>query len=167
MQPDDPRLAYVLLYTDGACAGNPGPGGWAYVLIHPASAKQREESGGETHTTNNRMELMAAIMALEILTRPCEVVLYTDSQYVRQGITLWMPNWVRRGWKTAGGDPVKNRDLWERLHAACRQHNIDWRWVKGHSGDPDNERVDVLARDEAIRQRAAGQLAPTRSARPA
>ena len=143
----------VIIHTDGACLGNPGPGGWAALLRY--GARERELSGGEAQTTNNRMELMAAIMALEMLTEPCEVILHTDSQYVRQGITEWMRNWVRRGWKTAAGDPVKNRDLWERLHAATQRHRIDWRWVKGHSGDPDNERVDTLARDEAIRQKEA------------
>ena len=145
-------MSDVEIFTDGACRGNPGPGGWAAIVR--SGAREKELSGGEPLTTNNRMELMAAIVALETLSRPCEVVLHTDSQYVRQGITEWMPNWVRRNWKTAGGDPVKNRDLWERLYAASRRHEIDWRWVKGHSGDPDNERVDVLARDEAIRQRA-------------
>ena len=154
----------VEIYTDGACKGNPGVGGWGAVLR--SGEHLRELHGGEAHTTNNRMELMAVIRALEALKRPCRAHVHTDSQYVRQGITLWMPNWVRRGWKTAGGDPVKNRDLWERLHAACRRHSIDWRWVKGHSGDPDNERVDVLARDEAIRQRAAGQVARAAVPRP-
>ena len=143
----------IEVYTDGACLGNPGPGGWAALLRY--GARERELAGGEPATTNNRMELMAAIVALETLTEPCEVTLHTDSQYVRQGITEWMPNWVRRKWKTAGGAAVKNRDLWERLHAATQRHRIDWRWVKGHAGDPDNERVDVLARDEAVRQRAA------------
>ncbi|HRP73252.1 MAG TPA: ribonuclease HI [Luteimonas sp.] len=147
-------MSMVGIHTDGACLGNPGPGGWAALLRF--GGKERELVGGEPQTTNNRMELMAAIIALETLSRPCEVVLHTDSQYVRQGITEWMPNWVRRNWKTSGGDPVKNRDLWERLHEASRRHDIDWRWVKGHAGDPDNERVDVLARDEAIRQRARG-----------
>jgi len=142
----------VHIHTDGACLGNPGPGGWGALLR--CQGREREVSGGDPATTNNRMELMGAIMALETLTAPSTVILYTDSQYVRQGITEWMKNWVRRGWKTAGGDPVKNRDLWERLHAACQQHTIDWRWVKGHSGDPHNERVDVLARDAAIRVRA-------------
>lgn len=137
----------VEVHTDGACLGNPGPGGWAALLRY--RGRERELSGGEAMTTNNRMELTAAIMALEALREPCEVVLHTDSQYVRQGITLWMPNWLRRNWRTAGGDAVKNRDLWERLHQAASRHRVDWRWVKGHSGDPDNERVDQLAREQA------------------
>jgi ribonuclease HI len=145
----------VEIHTDGSCLGNPGPGGWAAVLRY--QGRERELSGGEALTTNNRMELMGAIMALEALSEPCRIVLHTDSQYVRQGITEWMANWVRRNWKTAGGDPVKNRDLWERLHAANQRHEVEWRWVKGHSGNPDNERVDVLARDAAIRFR---DLAP-------
>ena len=143
----------VEIHTDGACLGNPGPGGWAALLRY--RGKERELVGGEPLTTNNRMELMAAISGLETLTEPCTVMLQTDSQYVRKGITEWMPNWLRRNWRTAGGDPVKNQDLWQRLHAAAQRHEIDWRWVKGHNGDPDNERVDVLARDEAVRQRAA------------
>ena len=138
----------VAIWTDGACSGNPGPGGWGAILVF--GDQEKELCGGEVMTTNNRMELMAAIAGLETLTEACTVTLVTDSQYVRQGITEWMPNWVRRRWKTAGGDPVKNRDLWERLHAATLRHKIDWRWVKGHSGDPDNERVDVLARDQAL-----------------
>ncbi|MDX1548986.1 MAG: ribonuclease HI [Lysobacter spongiicola] len=145
----------IEIHTDGACLGNPGPGGWAALLRY--RDRERELVGGEPDTTNNRMELMAAIAALEALREPCAVVLHTDSQYVRQGITLWMPNWLRRGWKTAGGGLVKNRDLWERLHAAAQRHVIDWRWVKGHSGNPDNERVDVLARDEAIKLRAGSR----------
>ncbi|WP_254458895.1 ribonuclease HI [Xanthomonas sacchari] len=144
----------VDIHTDGACLGNPGPGGWAALLRY--KGLEREVAGAEAHTTNNRMELMAAIMALETLTEPCQIVLHTDSQYVRQGITEWMPGWVRRQWKTAGGDPVKNRDLWERLHAAAQRHTIDWRWVKGHNGDPDNERVDQLARNQALHVRAGG-----------
>ena len=143
----------VEIHTDGACLGNPGPGGWGALLR--CKGRERELSGGDPATTNNRMELMGAIVALETLSEPCTVVLHTDSQYVRQGMTLWMPNWVRRGWKTAGGDPVKNRDLWERLELATRRHAIDWRWVKGHSGDPDNERVDALARAQAVLQRDA------------
>jgi ribonuclease HI len=119
-------------------------------------AHEREIAGAEADTTNNRMELMAAISALESLTVACTIDLHTDSQYVRQGITEWMPNWIRRNWKTAGGDPVKNRDLWERLHAAAARHRVAWHWVKGHSGDPDNERVDALARAaaEGARERA-------------
>ncbi len=138
----------IEIHTDGACLGNPGPGGWAALLRY--GSRERELVGGEALTTNNRMELMAAIAGLEALTEPCKVALHTDSRYVQQGIGEWMPNWVKRGWKTAGGDPVKNRDLWERLHAATLRHKIDWRWVKGHAGDPDNERVDELARAEAI-----------------
>jgi len=144
-----PARKHVEIHTDGACLGNPGPGGWAALLRW--RGQEREVAGGEPDTTNNRMELMAAISALEALKEPCDATLHTDSQYVRQGITLWMPNWVRRGWKTSGGDPVKNRDLWERLNVAAAAHKVDWRWVKGHSGDPDNERVDQLARVEAVK----------------
>ena len=147
-------MKQIKLHTDGACLGNPGPGGWAALLRY--GERERELVGGEPLTTNNRMELMAAISGLEVLTEGCEITLFTDSQYVRQGILEWMPNWVRRGWKTSSGDPVKNRDLWERLHAAIQRHRIDWRWVKGHSGDPDNERVDMLARSEATRFKLAG-----------
>ncbi len=145
-------MKQIELHTDGACLGNPGPGGWAALLRY--GARERELVGGEALTTNNRMELMAAISGLEALTEGCGVTVFTDSQYVRQGITEWMPNWIRRGWKTAAGGPVKNRDLWERLHAAIEHHRVDWRWVKGHSGDPDNERVDELARAEALRFKA-------------
>ena len=144
----------IVIHTDGACLGNPGPGGWAALLRY--GAHEREVAGADADTTNNRMELMAAISALESLSEPCAIDLHTDSQYVRQGITEWMPNWIRRNWKTAGGDPVKNRDLWERLHAAAARHRIAWHWVKGHNGDPDNERVDALARAaaEGARERA-------------
>lgn len=142
---------HVRVHTDGACLGNPGPGGWGALLNY--RGKERELSGGEPDTTNNRMELMAAIMALETLTRPCEVVLRTDSQYVRQGITEWLPRWISKNWRTAGGGAVKNRDLWERLAAAAARHTIQWEWVRGHAGDPENERVDRLARAaaEAVR----------------
>ena len=144
----------IEVHTDGACLGNPGPGGWGALLRW--REVERALSGGEPDTTNTRMELMAAIAALEALREPCDVILTTDSQYVRQGIMDWLSNWIRRGWKTAGGDPVKNRDLWERLQAASAPHTIDWRWVKGHSGHPENERVDVLARTaaEQIRDKA-------------
>jgi ribonuclease HI len=144
----------IEIHTDGACLGNPGPGGWAALLRY--GAHEREVVGGESDTTNNRMELMAAISGLESLTEACAIDLFTDSQYVRKGIGEWMPNWLRRNWKTAGGDPVKNRDLWERLHAATGRHRIAWHWVKGHNGDPDNERVDALARAaaEAVRDAA-------------
>jgi ribonuclease HI len=134
----------VVIYTDGACSGNPGPGGWGAILTY--GEKRKELRGGEPATTNNRMELMAAIMALEALKRPCKVELHTDSQYVRQGITEWMPAWKARGWKTAAKAPVKNEDLWRRLDQARLRHEVAWRWVKGHAGDPLNERADGLAR---------------------
>ena len=143
----------IEIYTDGACLGNPGPGGWGALLRYKEI--ERELSGGEPQTTNNRMELMGAIAALEALSEPCEIVLHTDSQYVRQGITEWMRNWIKRGWKTAGGGAVKNQDLWQRLQVACERHQIDWRWVKGHSGHPENERVDALASAAAREQRTA------------
>lgn len=147
----------VLIHTDGACLGNPGPGGWG-ALLH-FRGHERELSGGEPDTTNNRMELMAAIMALEVLKRPCEVRLRTDSQYLRQGITEWLPRWVARGWRTSGGAAVKNRDLWERLHQAAAAHRIHWEWVRGHAGDAGNERVDQLARRaaEAVRAGVANE----------
>ena len=134
----------VVIYTDGACSGNPGPGGWGAVLM--AKGKERELWGGEPATTNNRMELMAAIQALEALTKPCKVVLHTDSQYVRTGITEWLPGWKARGWRTAAKAPVKNEDLWRRLDEARLRHEVDWRWVKGHAGNELNERADALAR---------------------
>jgi ribonuclease HI len=134
----------VLIYTDGACSGNPGPGGWGAVLI--SGGHERELSGGEPQTTNNRMELMAAIMALEALKRPCKVDLHTDSQYVRQGITEWLRGWKARGWLTADKKPVKNDDLWRRLDEARARHEVQWHWVKGHAGHPLNERADALAR---------------------
>ena len=143
----------IEIYTDGACLGNPGPGGWGALLRYRST--ERELSGGESQTTNNRMELMAAIMALETLTEPCRIDLHTDSQYVRQGITEWMRNWVKRGWKTASGGAVKNQDLWQRLQLASERHAIEWHWVKGHSGHPENERVDALATAAARAQRSA------------
>ena len=135
----------VEIYTDGACSGNPGPGGWGAILR--AGKSEKELSGSAEETTNNRMELMAAIRALEALKRPCKVALHTDSQYVRQGITQWMPGWIRKNWRTSGGKPVKNRDLWERLLAATKAHEIEWIWVRGHSGHEENERADQLARE--------------------
>ena len=134
----------VEIFTDGACSGNPGPGGWGAILR--AGGRTKEIHGGEPHTTNNRMELMAAIEALRALKRPCHVVLTTDSVYVRDGITKWMFNWQRNGWKTADKKPVKNAELWQALQDASRQHQIEWKWVKGHSGHPENERADELAR---------------------
>jgi len=134
----------VEVWTDGACSGNPGPGGWGAILSY--KGKERELSGGEALTTNNRMELMGAISALETLTRPCTVALHTDSQYLRQGITSWIHGWKKNGWKTADRKPVKNEELWKRLDAALKQHKIEWKWVKGHAGDEMNERADALAR---------------------
>jgi ribonuclease HI len=134
----------VRIWTDGACSGNPGPGGWGAILVY--GGHERALSGGEAMTTNNRMELLAAISALDALKRPCAIELHTDSQYLRQGITEWMTGWKRRGWKTADNKPVKNQDLWQALDAAVQRHSIDWRWVKGHAGDEMNERADELAR---------------------
>jgi ribonuclease HI len=133
----------VTIYTDGGCKGNPGPGGWGALLMF--NGRERELWGGEPHTTNNRMELMAAIVALETLKRPCHVELYTDSQYVRNGITAWIGGWKARGWRTAQNDPVKNADLWQRLDEAQRRHKVSWHWVRGHTGDAGNERADRLA----------------------
>ena len=137
--------ADVVIYTDGACSGNPGPGGWGAVLRYGTT--ERTMSGAEAHTTNNRMEMMAAIASLEALKRPCNVRLVTDSQYLRQGITEWLPGWKRRGWLTAARKPVKNADLWRRLEAAAEGHDVAWEWVKGHSGHPGNEQADELARE--------------------
>ena len=136
----------VVIYTDGACKGNPGPGGWG-VLLRAVDGTEKELCGGELGTTNNRMEMMAVIQALEALKRPCAVELHLDSQYVLKGITEWLPGWKAKGWKTAARQPVKNVDLWQRLDALVSQsgHQIDWRWVKGHAGDPGNERADGLA----------------------
>jgi ribonuclease HI len=134
----------VVIYTDGACSGNPGPGGWGALLQF--GAHERELKGGEPGTTNNRMEMLAAIEALEALKRPCRVDLYTDSVYLRDGITKWIVNWKRNGWKTAAKKPVKNVDLWQRLETAIERHQITWHWVKGHAGHPGNEAADALAR---------------------
>jgi ribonuclease HI len=134
----------VEIFTDGACSGNPGPGGWGAILRW--RGEERELWGGDPDTTNNRMELMAAIQALETLKRPVAATLFTDSTYVKDGITKWIHNWKVRGWKTASKKPVKNVDLWQRLDEALAQHDVDWRWVKGHAGHPENERADELAR---------------------
>jgi ribonuclease HI len=140
----EPTRAVVEIYTDGACSGNPGPGGWGAVLSY--GGRSKELSGGEAApTTNNRMELMAAIQALESLKRPSKVRLHTDSSYLRNGITGWLASWKRNGWKTASRQPVKNEDLWRRLDAAAAKHDVQWLWVKGHAGDPGNERADALA----------------------
>ena len=147
MTPTDEETRIVIA-TDGACKGNPGPGGWGALLRF--GAVEREMSGGEADTTNNRMEMMAAIMALETLQRPCQIELTTDSVYVRDGITKWIHGWKRNGGRTASRKPGANADLWQRLDVAAQRHQIEWRWVKGHSGDADNDRVDQLASDAAL-----------------
>jgi ribonuclease HI len=134
---------WVEIFSDGACKGNPGPGGWGALLRF--GEHQKEIFGGEAHTTNNRMELMAVIQALEALKRPVPVRVVTDSQYLRQGVTQWMARWKRNGWQTSDRQPVKNQDLWERLDRALADHQIEWRWVRGHAGHPENERADALA----------------------
>ncbi|MCQ3830551.1 MULTISPECIES: ribonuclease HI [Microbulbifer] len=136
-------MKQVTIYTDGACRGNPGPGGWGALLM--SGDAEKELCGGESLTTNNRMELMAAIQALQALNQHCRVDLHTDSQYVRQGITGWIHNWKKNGWKTSAKKPVKNADLWQALDAAIGEHEVHWHWVKGHAGDPGNERADALA----------------------
>ena len=145
-------LPFVEIFTDGACRGNPGPGGWAALLR--TGDKEREISGGEAHTTNNRMELRAAIEALNALKRPCRVEIHTDSNYVRDGITKWIHGWKRNGWRTADKKPVKNAELWQELIDASERHQVVWHWVKGHSGHPENDRVDALACAEADKQKA-------------
>ena len=155
MSPSD----HVIIHTDGACKGNPGPGGWGVLLR--SGATERELSGGEKLTTNNRMELTAAIEGLNALKRPCRVTLSTDSRYVMDGLTKWIHGWRRNGWKTADKKPVKNADLWQALLAAAEPHRVEWKWVKGHAGHPDNERADKLASDAAM---AAGGRAPVTTA---
>jgi ribonuclease HI len=145
----------VTIYTDGACSGNPGPGGWGAILI--SGAHRKELSGGEAQTTNNRMELMAAIAALEALKRSSVIELYTDSTYVKDGISKWIHGWKRNGWKTTDKKPVKNAELWQRLDAARARHTIEWRWVKGHAGHPENERADELARMGIARSKGSRQ----------
>jgi ribonuclease HI len=146
----------ITIYTEGACKGNPGPGGWGVLLEY--NGRKKTMHGGEPLTTNNRMEMMAAISALETLREACEITLFTDSKYVMQGLTEWLPGWKARGWKTASKQPVKNQDLWERLDAAVQRHKIEWRWVKGHAGDPGNEMADQLA-NQGIEQMQATRAA--------
>jgi ribonuclease HI len=148
----------VAIWTDGACSGNPGPGGWGAILRF--GDREKELCGGEPATTNNRMELTAAIVALEALTRPCAVDLHTDSQYVRNGVTSWMEAWKARGWKTADRKPVKNVELWLRLEAAAERHDVRWHWVRGHAGDEMNERADALARQGMAPFQARRRRAP-------
>jgi len=138
-----PPHARVEIWTDGGCKPNPDPGGWAAILVYKGN--ERELTGAEAATTNNRMELTAAAAALETLTRPCHVVLHTDSEYLRNGITRWHTGWVRKNWRTSSGDPVANMDLWQRILAAAKPHAIEWKWVRGHAGEPMNERADALA----------------------
>ncbi|MDX1347508.1 MAG: ribonuclease HI [Thiomicrorhabdus chilensis] len=147
-------MQVIEIFTDGGCRGNPGPGGWGALLRFNEHIK--EMKGSQAETTNNQMELMAAIQAFEALTRPCHVKITTDSQYVKNGITQWMDGWKKKGWKTAANKPVKNKELWQRLDQAIAPHTVDWFWVKGHSGHPENERVDELA-NEAIDELLAGK----------
>ena len=151
------ELPRVEIATDGACKGNPGPGGWGALIR--MGAHEKELSGGEPLTTNNRMELLAAIRSLQALTRPCRVSLSTDSNYVRDGITKWVHGWQKNGWRTAGKQPVKNEELWRALLDAAAPHIVEWKWVKGHNGDPDNERVDRLASAAAAAMRRPGARA--------
>jgi ribonuclease HI len=142
---NDTPAAEVIVYTDGACSGNPGPGGWGAILLF--GDKRKELNGGEADTTNNRMELMAAIGALEALKRPCRIELHTDSKYLQDGISKWIKGWKRNGWLTAEKKPVKNTELWQRLDEARKNHQVEWKWVKGHAGHAENERADELARE--------------------
>ncbi len=151
-------LSHVVVYTDGACSGNPGPGGFGAILVF--GDREKEIKGGEANTTNNRMELMAAIAALEALKRPCRVDLHTDSQYLRNGIMSWINGWKRNGWRTSDRKPVKNSDLWKRLDAALAPHQVRWHWLRGHAGHVMNERADALARQAIAEIRAAARPAP-------
>ncbi|HEY1076423.1 MAG TPA: ribonuclease HI [Fontimonas sp.] len=148
-------MKQVIVYTDGACKGNPGPGGWGALLEF--NGQQKRLHGGELDTTNNRMELTAAISALNALKEACAVTLYTDSSYVMQGLTTWLPNWKARGWRTASKQPVKNQDLWQLLDAAAGRHQVEWKWVKGHNGDPGNEEADRLANEGVLAALARGK----------
>ncbi len=154
--PDDDSLTPVDMFTDGACSGNPGPGGWGVILR--CKGVEKELKGGEPQTTNNRMEMMAVLQGLTALTRPCRVNIYTDSEYVKKGMTEWLRGWKARGWKTADKKPVKNDDLWQALDSAAQRHDLSWHWVRGHNGHPENERADQLARDGA--REAKGRITP-------
>lgn len=161
-------MTEVLAYTDGACSGNPGPGGWGVLLVakeRDRVVRERELAGGAARTTNNRMELLAAIHALEALKRPSRITLVTDSAYVKNGITAWMPAWKAKGWQTSARKPVKNVDLWQRLDMARSEHDVQWAWVKGHAGHPENERADALARQgmAPFKKRKSGQGSPSRA----
>lgn len=149
----------VIIHTDGACSGNPGPGGWGAILDYNGTRKELQ--GGAAETTNNRMEIQAAVEALNALKRPCEVEMHVDSQYVKDGITKWIHGWKRNGWKTADKKPVKNVELWQALDDAIKRHQISWHWVKGHDGHPDNERADELAREGMAPFKAASRSSPT------
>jgi ribonuclease HI len=151
-------LPHVTIHTDGACSGNPGPGGWGAILAF--GDHEKELKGGEPNTTNNRMELMAAIAAFEALKRPCRVDLHTDSQYLRNGIMSWINTWKRNGWRTSDKKPVKNVDLWQRLEAALKPHQVRWHWLKGHAGHAENERADVLAREAIAEVRGKSKPSP-------
>ena len=155
--PQHSPLPHVVIHTDGACSGNPGPGGWGAILAF--GDHEKELKGGDANTTNNRMELRAAISALEALKKPCRVDLHTDSQYLRDGVTAYLARWKQNGWRTADKKPVKNIDLWQRLDAAMRQHQIRWHWLRGHAGHALNERADLLARQAIAEIRAAGKAA--------
>lgn len=150
----DDAAPLVEIYTDGACSGNPGPGGWGAVVI--CQSLESDLNGGEVHTTNNRMEMMAAVESLKALPLSCRVTLYTDSMYLRDGVSLWMKNWKKNGWKTASGGSVKNQDIWIELDALLLKHDIEWKWVKGHAGHPLNERADTLARSGIIKMQIKG-----------
>ena len=149
--PETSKGSGIILYADGACSGNPGPGGWGVILKHMARGKTREMSGGGKQTTNNRMELMAVIRGLEAITRPSKVKVVTDSQYVVKGMTEWIENWIAKKWRTANKKPVKNVDLWQRLLEVCEKHEVSWEWIEGHAGHPENERCDQLAVRAAAR----------------
>ncbi len=155
MSTSAPKPESVEIYTDGACSGNPGPGGWGAILRFKGIEK--ELKGGEAQTTNNRMEMTAVLEALNALTRPCAIDIYTDSEYVKKGMTEWLRGWKARGWKTADKKPVKNDDLWKALDEAAARHKVSWHWVKGHAGHPENERADALARQGIADLRAAAQ----------